>query len=206
MQPSDHVRVSRALERATLVLNRSWTPVHVTPAWRAVCMVYRDAARVVATDTLAVLDFEQWCALDAPPTDLFLRSPTRRVPVPEVILLTDYDRVPNHEAPFTRRNLFLRDDSTCQYCGKRGSGDRMSIDHVTPRSRGGVTSWDNCVLACVGCNARKGNRTLKEAGLRLLRQPARPRWSPYLALRPGQRLESWHRFTPEGRNRGHGVR
>ena len=82
----------------------------------------------------------------------------------------------------------------------------MSIDHVTPRSRGGGTNWENCVLACVGCNARKGNRSLKEAGLRLLRPPARPRWSPYLSLRPGQRLESWHRFTPEGRNKGHGMR
>jgi 5-methylcytosine-specific restriction endonuclease McrA len=75
------------------------------------------------------------------------------------------------------------------------------VDHVQPRSRGGTTTWENCVLACVGCNARKADRTLKESGLRLLRKPERPRWTPYLNLRPSQRMESWSRFTPEPKRR-----
>lgn len=201
MKPCEEVRRTALLERPALVLNRSWLPVHVTPVARALCMVYRAVARVVATDTLATHDFEEWVCLDAPTTNSWVRTPSIRIPVPEVVVLVHYDRVPCHEAPFTRRNLFLRDEFTCQYCGSRCTADRLSIDHVLPRSRGGTTSWENCVLACVGCNARKADQTLKEAGLRLLRSPSRPRWTPYLTLRPNQRLDSWHRFAPDSNRR-----
>jgi 5-methylcytosine-specific restriction endonuclease McrA len=189
------------LERATLVLNRSWRPVHVTTVRRALCMVFREAARIVSPETLSTFDFHEWLQQPAPCDDLAIRSPSVKLAAPEVILLLHYDRVPCHEAPFTRRNLFLRDDFTCQYCGRRCNTDHLSVDHVLPRSRGGSTSWENCVLACVGCNARKADRTLKEANLRLLRPPVRPRWTPYLTLRPSQRMESWSRFAPEHKRR-----
>ena len=130
-----------------------------------------------------------------------IRSPRVQIAAPEVILLARYNRVPSHTAPFTRRNLFLRDDFTCQYCGRKSGNDHLSVDHVQPRSRGGATTWENCVLACVGCNARKADQTPKEAGLRLLRAPERPRWTPYLNLRPSQRMDSWEKFTPEYRRR-----
>ena len=197
MQQTEDVMRAQLLERSALVLNRSWMPVHVTSVRRVLCMVVRDVARVVAPDTLAVYAFQEWIRLLDPPTRHFVRSPSVRIPIPEVVVLRGYDRVPCHEAPFTRRNLFLRDDFTCQYCGRRASAERLSIDHVTPRSRGGRTSWENCVLACVSCNARKADRSLKETGLRLLRQPTRPRWTPYLNLRPNQHLESWQRFAPD---------
>lgn len=200
MEPTEAARRTSLLERPALVLNRSWQPVHVTSVARALCMVYREAARVVATPTLATYSFPEWVGLPEA-SNAWIRSATLRIPVPEVVVLVRYDRIPCHEAPFTRRNLFLRDDYTCQYCGSRGSNDRLSVDHVLPRSRGGTTSWENCVLACVACNARKADRTLKEAGLRLMRPPARPRWTPYLTLRPNQRLESWQRFAPDGNRR-----
>jgi len=201
MRICDSVRRANLLERATLVLNRSWRPVHVTTVRRALCMVFREAARIVEPQTLSTYTFEEW--VEAPIADdtLVIRSPSVHLAVPEVVLLTDYDRVPCHEAPFTRRNLFLRDDFTCQYCGNRCNSDRLSVDHVQPRSRGGRTSWENCVLACVGCNAKKADRTLKEAGFRLLRPPVRPRWTPYLNLRPSQRMDSWSRFAPEQKRR-----
>ncbi len=199
MLVNDGARRAHLLDRAALVLNRSWLPVHVTSVRRALCMMVRDVARAVVPDTLAVYAFPEWVRLLDPPTRHFVRSPSLRVPIPDVVVLRGYDRIPCHEAPFTRRNLFLRDDFTCQYCGHRCACDRLSIDHVTPRSRGGRTSWENCVLACVSCNARKADRPLKESGLRLLRAPTRPRWTPYLNLRPSQRLESWLRFVPEPR-------
>jgi 5-methylcytosine-specific restriction endonuclease McrA len=175
--------------------------VHVTTVRRALCMVFREAARIVCPETLSTFAFEEWLAHPIAVEACTIRSPSIRLMVPEVVLLARYDRVPCHEAPFTRRNLFLRDDFTCQYCGKRWPTDRLSVDHVQPRSRGGTTTWENCVLACVGCNARKADRTLKESGLRLLRKPERPRWTPYLNLRPSQRMESWSRFTPEPKRR-----
>ena len=201
MRACDPVRRSNLLDRATLVLNRSWRPVHVTTVRRALCMVFRDAARIVCPERLATFTFSEW--LEQPILDLehAIRSPSVRVAAPEEVLLVHYDRVPCHEAPFTRRNLFLRDEFTCQYCGKKCNSDHLSVDHVLPRSRGGSTTWENCVLACVGCNARKADRTLKEAGFRLLRPPVRPRWTPYLNLRPSQRMESWSRFAPEHKRR-----
>lgn len=197
MRACEPVRRTNLLDRATLVLNRSWRPVHVTTVRRALCMVFREAARIVSPADLMTYTFEEWLMQSPPEDELAIRSPSVRVAAPEVILLNHYDRVPCHEAPFTRRNLFLRDDFTCQYCGHRCATDRLSVDHITPRSRGGTTSWENCVLACVGCNARKADRTLKESGLRLLRPPVRPRWTPYLNLRPSQRMDSWSRFAPE---------
>jgi 5-methylcytosine-specific restriction endonuclease McrA len=197
MQPGDEPTRIRLLERATLVLNRSWRPVHVTTVRRALSLVFRDIARIVSPADLATFSFEQWRREPIPDDTLALRSPSVRIAAPEIIVLGKFDRVPRHEAPFTRRNLFLRDDYTCQYCGRRCNTDHLSVDHVLPRSRGGSTTWENCVLACVVCNARKADRTIREAGLRLLRQPVQPRWTPYLSLRPGQRLASWAPFTPQ---------
>lgn len=187
------------------MLNRSWRPVHVTTVRRAICMVFRDAARVVCPERLSTFTFSEWLGQSIVDRDSAIRSPSVQLAAPEVVLLVQYDRVPCHQAPFTRRNLFLRDDFTCQYCGKRCNTDHLSVDHVLPRSRGGNTSWENCVLACVGCNARKADRTLKEAGLHLLRPPTRPRWTPYLNLRPSQRMESWSRFAPEHKRRSTGT-
>ena len=201
MRAGEPVRRTDLLERATLVINRSWRPVHVTTVRRALCMVFREAARIVAPDTLATYTFLEWIRRPPPADEVAIRSPSVRLAAPEVILLQHFDRVPCHEAPFTRRNLFLRDDFTCQYCGRRCNTDLLSVDHVLPRSRGGTTSWENCVLACVGCNARKADRTPKEVGLRLLRPPVRPRWTPYLNLRPSQRMDSWARFAPEQKRR-----
>lgn len=201
MTTSEDTKTAELLNRATLVLNRSWRPVHVTTVRRALCMVFRDAARVVCTESLATYTFHDWLQVPVPHGQLAIRSPSVRLLPPEVILLTQFDRVPCHQAPFTRRNLFLRDDYTCQYCGRRCNSDHLSIDHVLPRSRGGSTNWENCVLACVGCNARKADRTIKEAGLRLLRPPVRPRWSPYLNLRPSQRMASWAQFALDHKRR-----
>jgi 5-methylcytosine-specific restriction endonuclease McrA len=197
MLPSDETSRARLLERSALVLNRSWMPVHVTPVRRALCLLIRRCARVVDASSLATFSFEEWVDQVDGVAVAYVRSPSLRIPVPEVIVLSTYDRLPAHEAPFTRRNLFLRDDYTCQYCARRCSPDALSIDHVLPRSRGGATSWENCVLACKRCNARKANRTPREVGLQLLQPPRRPRWTPGFNLRNSHRLPSWEQFVPK---------
>jgi 5-methylcytosine-specific restriction endonuclease McrA len=85
-------------------------------------------------------------------------------------------RVPFRALPLTRRNLFQRDSHRCQYCGSES--ERLSIDHVMPRSRGGSHSWDNVTTACLRCNVHKGNRTPREAGMVLLQPPRRPLSGP----------------------------
>ena len=91
---------------------------------------------------------------------------------PSVIRLRQFVRVPFRPLPLTRRNLYHRDQHCCQYCGS--TTERLSIDHVIPRSRGGAHSWENVITACVRCNVHKGNRTPREAGMLLRHQPRRP--------------------------------
>lgn len=181
----------------TLVLNRSWVAITTTTVQSALTLVYRGAARVILPETYQTYDFQTWADLSPPADGRVIRTVHKSIPAPEVILLTRHDRMPSRQVPFSRRNLYRRDANTCQYCGRRCSTRDLSIDHVVPKSRGGKTAWDNCVLACIPCNVRKGNRPLDRAGMQLLKQPVRPFWSPCLTVKLGRRLASWERFVSD---------
>ena len=105
--------------------------------------------------------------------DRVVRSPTIEMPLPSVIALKQYVK-PAARPAFTRFNVFLRDRFSCQYCGGGLPVQELTFEHVMPRSRGGRTTWENVVTACGDCNLRKGNRTPREAGMALLREPHRP--------------------------------
>ena len=123
-------------------------------------------------------------------------SDSQRIRVPRVILLQAYDHLPRARVRFSRLNIYARDRNTCQYCGRRPPRAELNLDHVIPRSRGGVTSWENVVCSCVPCNLRKGGRTPDEAHMRLLRHPARPRWTPFFRGPPrtGAFYQQWVPF------------
>jgi 5-methylcytosine-specific restriction endonuclease McrA len=173
---SGNGKTSSPLERQALVLNRSWLPIHVTTVRRALTLVYRRAAFAVRVDTYETFDFDCWVAKSQEIKGPCLQGVRVRVPIPEVIVLAQFDRLPRKYVPFSRRNLYRRDQHRCQYCGRNPGMRHLTIDHIVPRSVGGLTSWTNCVLACAGCNGRKGNQTPRQAGMRLLRQPERPDW------------------------------
>src|SRR5207249_9625457 len=119
-----------------------------------------------------------------------ITTPRLRLRVPEVVTLTTYDCLPALIVRFSRRNVFRRDHFTCQYCGARPGSAELTIDHVVPRSHGGTSSWENCVLACVTCNRHKANRTPEQAGFVLRKKPLRPRWQPLYAT-CHVRIDSW---------------
>ena len=102
--------------------------------------------------------------------DEMVRSPSTQIRIPSVVVLKDYVK-PQKRVAFTRFNLFLRDEFSCQYCGSKGD---LTFDHVVPRARGGVTSWENVVAACSGCNLRKGAKSLRQSGLSLRKAPRQP--------------------------------
>jgi len=185
------------LDDATLVLNRSWMVVNVTTVRRAVTLLYLDLARVIQPETFDTHDFASWASVAVGRDEPHIRGVSFRMRVPEIVVLVDFDERPALRVPFSRRNLFLRDEHRCQYCGVRAASNDLSIDHVLPRSRGGTSTWTNCVLACHACNVRKGSRTPHEAGMRLLRRPRRPRWSPYLSLHLSRGRRSWDRFLQQ---------
>jgi 5-methylcytosine-specific restriction endonuclease McrA len=163
------------LDTSVLVLNRVYQPIHVTSVRRAVSLLYQGVARAI-DEEFRLLDFEGWAELAAASEDA-IHTPTRAIRVPRVVVLVAHAHLPQHRVRFSRLNVYARDESACQYCGRRRARSELNLDHVIPRSRGGSTSWENVVCSCVACNLRKGGRTPEEAGMRLLRQPSRPRWT-----------------------------
>lgn len=177
-----------------LVVNRSMQAVHITSARRAFVLLFTDVARALDEHWMGH-DFRSWAdtpAREDEPSFGTARGPIR---IPRVLQLIDYDRMPRATVRLSRRNIFLRDAYTCQYCGKRSAASQLNLDHVMPRSRGGPTNWENIVCSCRVCNLEKGGRTPAEAGMKLLRKPARPRWSPVLALAfTPSRPKEWEPF------------
>jgi 5-methylcytosine-specific restriction endonuclease McrA len=186
------------LDERTLVLNRHWAPISTTSVRRALVLVVRGAAGVVHPETLHVASWDSWVRRDGAPSGDkgVVRGFDLEVRIPEVIVLTRYDGYPTRGVAFTRRNVYRRDGYTCQYCRGRPGLSDLTIDHVIPRSRGGASSWENCVTACRPCNARKANRTAHESDLRLPRPPAAPRWPGGLDPASVRAKPLWQRFLP----------
>ena len=158
-----------------LVLNASYEPLNITSWRRAAVMVLKGKAEGLEHES---------------------RSLRQDFLAPTVIRLRQFVRIPFKELPLTRRNVFQRDPHTCQYCGYRG--EKLSLDHVIPRSRGGKDTWENVTTACIRCNVRKGSRTPKEAEMPLSSVPRRPVSTLYFEatrqIRSGQRSE-WRKYV-----------
>ncbi|TAF53912.1 MAG: HNH endonuclease [Oscillatoriales cyanobacterium] len=143
-----------------LVLNASYEPLNITNWQRAIVLVLKGKAEQIEHNGRFIYP---------------------DVPLPTVIRLRYYVRLPYKEIPLTRRNVFARDGHTCQYCGY--TGEDLTLDHVFPRSRRGGDTWENLVTACVRCNVRKGNRTPEEAEMPLSHPPRRPHSSLFFEVR-----------------------
>ncbi len=166
------------LNSQVLVLNRLWQAVNICSARRAFSLVYAGHAHVVSSDdtnNFLTHDFESWrdFSTDAPDHEL-VQTISWRIRVPRVIVLLFFDRLPKKEVKFTRLNL----------------------DHVIPRDRGGMTTWENVVCSCIPCNTVKGNHLPQEAQMTLIRKPKRPKWRPFLHVTfNAPHHESWRHFV-----------
>jgi 5-methylcytosine-specific restriction endonuclease McrA len=137
-----------------LVLNQNYEPLNVCRTKRAVVLLLSGKAEIVVNSRGSI------------------RTPTAQFPRPSVIRLASQVRRPRLRIALTRRAIFRRDNFTCQYCGIQSN--HLTIDHVTPRYRGGAHVWDNVVSACPLCNRRKGGKTLEEARMVLRHKPIEP--------------------------------
>ena len=144
---------SERLQKPVLVLNASYEPINVCAARRALVLVLKGVAST-----------EEHSAGH-------LRSARRDVPVPSVIRLLEYRRMPHQTRALSRKNILMRDRYTCQYCHRTLPSGELTLDHVVPRARAGESAWENLVACCNPCNNRKGSRTPEEAGMKLARQP-----------------------------------
>ncbi|MCL1925670.1 MAG: HNH endonuclease [Syntrophorhabdaceae bacterium] len=182
------------LNSSVLVLNRAFFPVHITSVRRAFCLLYAGLAKAI-NEQYELFDYPSWSVLSASEGDGRVGLVGRSIRIPRVLVLVAYDRVPRRAIRFSRRNVFIRDGNTCQYCGRAFPSSELNLDHVIPRSRGGKTSWENIVCSCLPCNKTKGGNPPEQAGMRLISRPAAPRWSPEYAFSfRGQIHKEWMPF------------
>jgi 5-methylcytosine-specific restriction endonuclease McrA len=147
-----------------LLLNTTFEPLRVITWQRAITLLTLGKVEVVEE------------------TDREIRSVSFVIRLPSVVRLLRFVRPRRRPLKFSRQNIYLRDDFRCQYCGIRAGGQELNLDHVLPRSLGGVTTWENIVTCCVPCNVRKGGRTPEAVGMRLIQRPVRPERLPGVAI------------------------
>lgn len=188
------------LNQKVLVLNRLWQAVNICSARRALALLFQGHAQVVLGDEdglFQTFNFPEWRDFSLQDTHPeAVQTVSFRLRVPRVIMLLVFDRLPRKEVKFTRHNIFLRDKNQCQYCAKVMDRKDLNLDHVIPRHRGGPTTWENIVCSCIRCNTRKANRTPKEAGMRLISTPRKPKWRPFIQFNLAAYChDSWKHFV-----------
>lgn len=158
------------MKNKVLVLSKSYEPVSVTSAKKAFLLVYSDKAEVVDE------------------TEDIVRSPSMVFNLPSIIRLKTRPKFNIFKKiELNRKNVFRRDNNTCQYCG---STENLTLDHIIPKSKGGTTSWDNLVTACNRCNNKKDNKNLHEIEMKLKIEPRKPNYIQFLIKKSGIQ-ESW---------------
>jgi len=159
------VSAKRRATVRTLLLDASYHPVRVINWQKAIILILSGRAEVVA-------EFD----------DVKIRSTRISFNLPKILRLFSPHRG-NQQVQFNRYNVFYRDKFVCQYCVKKFNATELTFDHVVPQSRGGRTNWFNIVSCCHTCNRKKGNKTPEEVGMRLIKKPKQPKWTPFLCLR-----------------------
>ncbi|MHB8853010.1 MAG: HNH endonuclease, partial [Ignavibacteriaceae bacterium] len=160
------------LNAKVLILNQSYEPLTVCNIKKAIVLIYLGKAELVVQDKRKEL-----------------RSVSKTFPWPSIIRLSQFITLPYKRVVLTRKNILRRDEYKCSYCGR---GDLpLTIDHVVPKSKGGIDSWDNLVCACTFCNNKKGDRTPVEANMILLNRPFKPSHIMFIKNVVGKLDENW---------------
>lgn len=170
-------------DRGVLVLNHNYEPLNICGVRRGLVLVFLGKAEVLRYAEGEMLSAE--CTFE----------------VPSVVRLHSNVRRPMPRLKLSRKAVLARDDYTCVYCGSKSN---LTIDHVFPRHRGGETTWENVVCSCLKCNNKKGSRTPQECGMRLPREPYKPRYVPYISFPrfvSAIRRPEWREFL-EGYGKG----
>ncbi len=181
-----------------LVLNRNWQAINARTPCEAFCQMCNGSVTALdirADGAMAPVPWDVWLTLPVRLVDHAVMTPRGPIRVPTVVVSARFDRVPKKRPRLSARAIWERDGHRCQYTGRRLRRGEGNIDHVVPRSRGGRTTWDNCVLASREINTLKGNHMPEEVGLCLLRQPRVPATVPTtLLIRNHHHIPDWDHF------------
>lgn len=189
--------------KIVLVLNRNWQAIHTRTPAEAFCQMATEVATAldILLDEEGVIrqmvptKWEDWQRLPIREGDAVVGTARGPIRVPTVIVVANFAKVPKKRPRLNPRSLWKRDGGRCQYTGRPLASGEGNVDHVFPRSRGGETSWENCVLSSREVNSEKADRTPEEAGLRLLRVPREPAELPVTALLQNTHgIQDWEPF------------
>jgi len=196
------------INQSVLVLNNSYVPLYVTTVLKSFNLLFREKAEVIEVENKNWISYpiRSWEEMSLYKSEVeknfkfFRGSDNYVLGIPKVIRLLTYSKS-FLKANLTRKNIFLRDNNVCQYCGKHKLSVDLNIDHVVPRFQGGTNSWENLVCSCIKCNSKKDCRTPKEAGMSLIRQPTRPSayimFKHYLDKANEEPFKDWIHFFPD---------
>jgi len=159
------------MNRRVLVLNNDYSPLTVCSVQRAIILLFLEKAEMIS-DSL----------------DHTIRTVSKTYPMPAVVRLKRYINLPYRGVVLTRHNIFKRDNFQCQYCG---TSKELTLDHLVPKAKGGRSTWNNLVTACKRCNAKKGNYSLEESGLKIKTKPFKPNYVLFLRDFSGYLCEEW---------------
>jgi hypothetical protein len=198
------------MQTNVLVLNSSYVPIYVTNIKKSMRLLFKDKAEVISVEDgkFANYNFSSWeevslfnkAAWDKYGKYNYFEHNKSVLGIPKIIRLTGYNKIPV-KIKLSRRNIILRDNHTCQYCNKKFALASLNIDHIQPKSKGGKNSWENLTCSCIKCNSHKRDRTPKQAGMKLLRQPKKPTiflmFKRYSEIFLNDNFEEWKSFFPE---------
>lgn len=203
--------MSSVLNNDVLVLNRFWIATGICNLKRAITLCWKQHPEETTTDGRKIIvpyaqivdallphyptyTWEEWELQPIPDGEPSIRGSRCAYRIPNVIVLTKYDRLPwRQRVNFSKHNMYKRDAHQCQYCSKYIGGKELSCDHIIPKSQGGLSTWGNCVTACVECNTRKAGRTPDQANMKLLRWPTKPKYSFF--KHEIKKVPAWGKFV-----------
>lgn len=208
------------LNKNVLILNKNWSPVGVIKLQKAISLLFSTyengefKAKIVTPPPIGsyeVWNWQEWSCLEPAENEDFISGCRKKFKVPEVIILSKYDRIPMRSVNFCRKEVFIRDDYTCMYCGEKPPPNECTIDHITPISQNGANNWNNVALACKTCNTQKADRRPEASfkptdkikakkwkgpsPMRLLKTPTKP--EPSVFRTKVEILETWKNWVNE---------
>ncbi len=193
------------LNMNVLVLNKTYSPIWITNAKRAFTMLFNKVAEVVHVeeDIYSNYDFISWAEVseykktyeELSGYEDWVHTPNLTLEIPRIIRLLNYNTIPQVKVRLCRRNIFHRDNNSCMYCGRHSKPKNLNVDHIIPKAKGGRATWENLVCTCYKCNSKKGNRTPREAGMKLIKKPSEPKFLPLARIHIGNtKYISWKKF------------
>lgn len=173
------------LTDSVLVLNKSYYPINVIPLYKAMSLLFRERVEVVYVEDgyyknynlTSWFGFTEMKNVEGLSDKDLVYGIEKKILIPKIIRTIYYEGVPRRGVILNRKNILIRDNYTCMFCGKRLPADELNIDHIIPRSKGGKTIWENVVCSCFSCNNKKGSKFLEEVHMKIIHKPFKPKYN-----------------------------